>query len=410
MAAALCVALLAVGCGGSGPSASRTTTGPSASPSASASPGGSPSAPTPSPSTNATPHVEAIRIATVELPLGMAARAGDPALYAIGKTGVVWALRDGQVDPTPVLDLSGSVSRGDEQGLLGMTFSPDGRFGYVDYTDRRGDTNVVEYAWGDAGPDLSTTRRVLFVDQPFPNHNGGDLAFGPDGDLYVGLGDGGSDYTRGDPQGDPDRNGQNLGVLLGKMLRIQPRRSDGSVPPGGAGYEVPADNRFVGTPDARPEIWAYGLRNPWRYSFDRQTGDLWIGDVGAGAREEIDRQPAGSAGGENYGWNAMEGTVEWRPLDTPTVPPVYEYDHRSGACAVTGGYVYRGSAIPSLEGWYVFGDFCRGILQALRETPTGRVVYVISGDPIESLSSFGEDASGELYAISLAGGVFALRP
>jgi glucose/arabinose dehydrogenase len=340
----------------------------------------------------------------------MAVRPGDPTVYVVGKSGTVWALRDGQLDPSPVLDLTKKVSRGDEQGLLGLTFSPDGRYAYVNFTDTKGDTNVVEYAWGDDGPDLSTRREVLFVDQPFPNHNGGDLVFGPDGDLYVGLGDGGSDYTRGDPQGDPDRNGQNLAVLLGKMLRIQPRLPDGSLPPDGAGYAVPADNPFVDTRNARPEIWASGLRNPWRYSFDAETGDLWIGDVGAGAEEEIDRQPGDSRGGENYGWNAYEGTVEWRPLATPTVPPVYEYDHRSGACAVTGGFVYRGSAIPSLEGWYVFGDFCRGSIQALRETPTGRVVYVISGTTMEGLSSFGEDAAGELYALSLAGGVFALRP
>src|SRR5207248_1174071 len=183
-------------------------------------------------------------------------------------------------------------STGSEQGLLGLAFSPDGRFAYINYTDRRGDTNIVEYAWTDRGPDRSTRREVLFVDQPHPNHNGGDVVFGPDGHLYIGLGDGGSDARTKSP-GDPHKNGQNLGVLLAKMLRIDPRPADGRP------YGIPSDNPFVGQARARPEIWAYGLRNPWRYSFDRRTGDLWIGDVGAGLREEIDVQRAGTPGGQN---------------------------------------------------------------------------------------------------------------
>jgi glucose/arabinose dehydrogenase len=343
-------------------------------------------------------------VASLRKPLGLAIRPGDPAIYIAGKLGQVWALHDGTVDPSPVLDLSGRVSTGGEQGLLGLAFSPSGEFAYVNYTDRRGDTDIVEYAWRDGRPDPSTARRVLFVDQPFPNHNGGNLAFGPDGHLYIGLGDGGSDYTRGDPQGDPDRNGQNLGVLLGKMLRIDPR------PNGTQPYGIPDDNPFVGQKGARPEIWAYGLRNPWRYSFDRATGDLWIGDVGAGAEEEIDLQPAGAAGGQNYGWNAMEGTVAWRDPPAGAVPPLDEYDHRTGACSVTGGYVYRGTAIPDLVGWYVFGDYCTGVLHVLQVGPGGRRVYVAAGADVPQLTSFGEDQQGELYALSLGGGVYRLVP
>jgi glucose/arabinose dehydrogenase len=291
-----------------------------------------------------------------------------------------------------------------------LAFSPTGDFLYVNYTDRHGDTNVVEYEWRNGRADPSTRRPVLFVSQPFPNHNGGDLVFGPDGYLYIGLGDGGSDYKHGDPWGDPHRNGQNLGVLLGKMLRIEPRMPDGSLAPDGKAYAIPPGNPFVGRPGARPEVWAYGLRNPWRYSFDRRTGDLWIGDVGAGASEEVDEQPARSEGGENYGWNALEGTVAHRHPPRGAVPPVYEYSHGSNRCAVTGGYVYRGTSLPGLVGWYVFGDFCVGAISALKLVSGSWRLYVISGADIEGLASFGQDQRGELYAMSLAGGIYELVP
>jgi glucose/arabinose dehydrogenase len=339
----------------------------------------------------------------------MAVRPGDDALYVVGKKGQVWALRDGRVDPTPVLDVSGSVSHGSEQGLLGLAFDPSGSSAYVQYTDRRGDIHVDEYAWRDGRADPSTRRGILFLRKQFPNHNGGDLVFGPDGDLYVGLGDGGSDYTFGDQQGDPYRHGQDLGVLFGKMLRIEPRMRDGSLPPHGAAYAVPDDNPFVARKAARPEIWAYGLRNPWRYSFDRDTGDLWIGDVGAGAREEIDVQPAGSSGGQNYGWNALEGTVIYRNPPPGAVPPVYEYAHNAGGCAVIGGFVYRGSLIPALRGWFVYGDACIGAVDVLQRADPGPPrVYVAAGQPVPRLSSFGQDQDGELYAMSLRGGVYRL--
>ena len=353
------------------------------------------------------PVVHSIRVAKVPLALGMAIRAGDPAMYVVSRNGRIWAVRDGHVDPAPALDISKDVSMGGELGLLGLTFSRDGRFAYINYTDHHRDTNIVEYAWRDGRADVGSRRLVLFVKQIFANHKGGNLAFGPDGYLYIGLGDGGSNYQFGDPQGDPYRNGQNLKVLLGKMLRIEPRMPNGSLPPGGRPYAVPKSNPFVGRQDARPEIWAYGLRNPWRWSFDRSTGDLWIGDVGAGAREEIDLQPAGSPGGQNYGWNALEGSVEWRTPPHGAVPPAYEYAHLGGRCAVVGGYVYRGHAIPSLDGWFVFGDYCGGRIEALRLVDD-QVAEGPIGPKLAGLVSFGQDKAGELYAISLEGGIYRL--
>jgi glucose/arabinose dehydrogenase len=328
----------------------------------------------------------------------MAVRPGDDALYVAEKPGRVVAIRDGEVDPQGVLDLLGEVSLGGEQGLLGLAFSPDGRFLYVNYTDLNGDTNVDEFAFRDGRAQMGTRRRVLFVDQPFPNHNGGNLVFGPDGYLYIGLGDGGSG-------GDPYGNGQNLGTLLGKMLRIDPR------PTGGHPYGVPPDNPFVNRDGVGPEIWAFGLRNPWRYSFDRETGDLWIGDVGQDTVEEIDYQPAGSHGGENYGWNRLEGTHGYDGSAPPNaVPPVNEFLHDGGVCAVTGGYVYRGEAIPALRGAYVFADSCAGWIRALRLV-SGKARDVTDlGLSASAPVSFGEDAAGELYVLGLTGPVYRVAP
>jgi glucose/arabinose dehydrogenase len=334
----------------------------------------------------------------VDQPLAMAIRAGDEALYVAEKTGPVVAIRGGHVDPMPVLDLTGQVSTGSEQGLLGLAFSPDGRFVYVNFTDLNGDTHVREYAWRDGRADPRSRREVMGVDQPFPNHNGGDLVFGPDGHLYIGLGDGGSG-------GDPMGNGQSLNTLLAKMLRIDPR------PSGTRPYGIPRDNPFAGRPGVRPEIWAYGLRNPWRYTFDRQTGDLWIGDVGQSGWEEIDFQPAGSRGGENYGWNRLEGTHPYQgSAPRGAVAPIFEYSHGGGVCAVTGGYVYGGNAIPDLRGAYLLADFCVGRLMAIQQV-AGRVVQRKAlGPVVNALSSFGQDANGELYVLSLSGDVFRLAP
>ena len=342
------------------------------------------------------PRVDAVQIATLQQPLALASHPDDDdTLYVAQKTGQVVALRDD--DPETILDLSGEVSDGFEQGLLGLAFSPDGSFLYLNLTDVEGDTRVLEYAFEDGRLDEGSRREVLFVDQPFSNHNGGNLAFGPDGFLYIGLGDGGS---AGDPQG----NAQDLGTPLGKMLRIDPRPSEGRP------YSVPEDNPFVQRRGARPEIWAYGLRNPWRYSFDRETGDLWIGDVGQSAAEEIDLQPAGSAGGENYGWDRLEGD---RPFEgeapEDAVAPIYAYGPEVGA-SVIGGYVYRGDRIPPLRGVYVWADFYNTSLMGLIARPGGAVLVEPLGPQIGELASLGEDNAGELYALSLSGPVYRLVP
>jgi glucose/arabinose dehydrogenase len=361
-------------------------------------PTGSPTvgASAPHPTTPRSGSVRLVRIATLDTPLAMAVRPGDPALYVAERSGRIVALRGGKVNPSTILDISGRITSGGEQGMLGLAFSPDGRFLYVSYTDTAGDSNVDEYPFAE-GKVSGPRRLVLFVHQPFSNHNGGNLAFGPDGDLHIGLGDGGS-------EGDPMRTGQSTSTLLGKMLRIDPR------PSGGAAYTVPRDNPFTGHPGIRPEIWSLGLRNPWRYSFDWSTGDLWIGDVGQNQWEEIDFQPAGSRGGQNYGWSRMEGTHVYNGPAMPTqTAPVYEYSHAGGGCAVTGGYVYRGAAMPWLAGAYLFGDFCLGQIMALR-TDGGRVSVRPLGLKVPALASFGQDQAGELYALSLSGNVYRLAP
>ena len=302
------------------PPTGPTSTGSEAPPSPTGSSGGG----TSNPPDLADARIRLVPVAELEQPIAMAVRSGDRALYVAEKTGQVVALTPGS-DPRVVLDLTDRVSLGSEQGLLGLAFSPDGRFLYVDFTDGNGDTNVSEFAFGDDGADPASERGVLFVDQPFSNHNGGELVFGPDGYLYVGLGDGGS-------AGDPMGNAQSLSTLLGKLLRISPRPSKGEP------YAIPPDNPFVGRDGARPEIWAFGLRNPWRFSFDAATGDLWIGDVGQDAWEEIDVEPAGSDGGSNFGWDRLEGTHPFEGSPPPdAIPPVYEYAHGDGSCAVTGG-------------------------------------------------------------------------
>ena len=340
-------------------------------------------------------RVRLVAVADLEQPLAMVVRADDPALYVAEKTGRVVAVEDGRL--RTVLDLRGEVSLGSEQGLLGLAFSPDGRFLYVNFTDVRGDTHVTEFRM-DGGTAATASRRdVLVVDQPYSNHNGGHLAFGPDGYLYVGLGDGGS-------AGDPQDNAQSLRTLLGKMLRIDPRRSAGRP------YTVPDDNPFVERDGARPEIWAYGLRNPWRWSFDRRTGDLWIGDVGQSAREEIDFQPASSSGGENYGWDGFEGTLVFEePAPDRAVAPVYEYGRDLGA-SVVGGFVYRGSEIEGLQGHYLFADFYEPEVRVLRIRDGRAIGYRDLGVEVPSIASFGEDARGELYVLSLEGAVYRLAP
>ena len=336
------------------------------------------------------------RVASFDSTLtGLAVREGEDALYVTLQSGQLVSIRDGL--PETVLDLSEEISTGGEQGLLGLAFSPDGRFLYLNFTDPAGHTHVVELAMSGDAIDPGSRREVLFVEQPYPNHNGGNLAFGPDGYLYIGLGDGGSG-------GDPEDRAQSLSQLLGKMLRIDPR------PDAGHPYGIPPDNPFVGREGARPENWAHGLRNPWRYSFDPETGDLWIGDVGQSAREEVDLQPAGSPGGENYGWNRLEGTEPFEGDAPPdAVPPVHEYGRDVGG-TIIGGYVYRGSAIPALRGAYVFGDLFATRLMAIR-VRNGKVVDRADvGPPVESVTSFGEDLEGELYVLTGGGELFKMVP
>ena len=302
----------------------------------------------------------------------------------------------GQLTPTDVLTV-GPLSRGNEEGLLGIAFSPDGSKLYVDYTDPANNTHVDEYAMRGEVAVASTRRQVLVQQQPYSNHKGGEVITGPDGMLYIGLGDGGS-------EDDPNHVGQNLGTLLSKILRIDP------TPTAGAPYSVPADNPFVGRSGVRPETWMWGLRNPWRFSFDRKTGDVWIGDVGQNAYEEVDFAPAG-AKGINWGWSAREGFHAFRgPTPTGARDPLLETRHSDGNCAIVGGYVYRGRAIPALDGVYVFGDDCRPNLVGV-VGDQGRVVAQRDLGPIVSeLTTFGEDANGELYAVARRGTVFRINP
>jgi len=344
-------------------------------------------------------RVELTEIASgLDSPVAFAVRAGDATLYIAEQTGRVRAVKGGHLDDGPVLDISGDLTAGGEQGLLGLCFSPGGDLLYVDFTDLDGNTRVQEFSMlADGTADVGSRRELLRVNQPYPNHNGGQVTFGPDGMLYIGLGDGGG-------AGDPDGNGQNLRTLLGKILRIDPR------PSGDAPYSVPSDNPFVGNAEARPEIWMYGLRNPWRFSWDRETRDLWIGDVGQDLWEEIDVAPAGKSG-LDFGWNAREGAHDYEgPVPGGLVEPVYEYPHADGRVSITGGFVYRGHAIGDLVGAYVFADYAQGGLAALTQdagiVEAERDLGVNGG----LVTSFGEDDDGELYVLDINGRVLRLDP
>ncbi len=337
----------------------------------------------------------------LDSPVYLTAAPGDTArLFVVEQSGNIRIIRNRAVVATPFLDLTDSVSTGSEQGLLGMAFAPDyattGRF-YVSYTRQNGNSVVARYLVS-GNPDLADPASgvtILGVTQPYSNHNGGMIAFGPDGFLYFGLGDGGGG-------GDPEETGQDRSDLLGSLLRLDVS---------GAGtYTIPAGNPYAGSTSFRPELWNWGLRNPWRFSFDRQTGDLYIADVGQNAYEELNVQPAGSAGGENYGWNAMEGTRCY-PESSPCSPigltlPVLDYDHGDG-CSVTGGYVYRGNDVPSLAGHYLYADYCSGFVRSFRYQG-GQAVSRLDRNALRpggNITSFGEDARGELYILTGNGGV-----
>jgi len=338
-------------------------------------------------------------VARLDAPTALAQRPGFDELVVAERGGTVRVLDGGRAG-APIVDLSDETTTDGERGLLGIAFSPDGSHLYISYTDERGDSRLDEWATGPGVGDVDagSRRNVLAVDQPFPNHNGGNIVFGPDGLLYYGLGDGGS-------AGDPGQRAQDPDELLGKILRIDPEAS------GDDPYAVPADNPFAGG-GGRGEIWVTGVRNPWRFSFDRQTGDLWVGDVGQNAEEEIDRLPAGQARGANLGWDRLEGNRPFEGEPPPgAVPPVFTYGRDEGY-SVTGGYVYRGSAIPGLAGAYVFGDYGAGVVRALTvrgsEVTAERPLGVETGPA--SLVSFGEDVDGELYVLSLGGPVYRLVP
>lgn len=317
---------------------------------------------------------------------------GSGRLFVIEKVGRIRIIENDQLIDTPFLDISERVgSDGNEQGLLGLAFHPkyqeNGRF-FLNYTDTSGDTVIARFQVSDDPnvADPASEVKLLGLDQPFPNHNGGVLVFGPDGYLYAGLGDGGA-------AGDPRGNAQNTEVLLGKILRLD---VDSAEP-----YAIPTDNPFG------DEIWVYGLRNPWRLSFDKATGDLYIGDVGQGDWEEIDFLAAGSPGGANFGWDFREGAHDFEGGGPEgMIDPVAEYSHPEGGCSVTGGYVYRGS-MPEWNGIYLYGDYCTGMIWGLIRTDNGWQNQLLF-DLDLTLTSFGQDETGELYLVSDSGEILRL--
>ncbi len=353
-------------------------------------------------------------VASVSGPIDLTARSGSQDLWLAERPGRVrrierQAASDGgeqtlRLSDEVVLDITDAITTEGEGGLLGLTFSPDGRFLYTSYTNNGGDSVVAEYEMGATAALRDTERLLIEVPQPYSNHNGGQIVYGPDGYLYLALGDGGSG-------GDPLNSGQDTQTLLGSILRIDP-----TSPTAAANYGVPAGNPFAGSGAGRPEIWLWGVRNPWRFSFDRQTGDLWIGDVGQSALEEITvlrrgSEPAGR--GANLGWRIMEGDQLFDGDQPPPDhrPPLFTYDHGNGRCSVTGGYVYRGSAIPALDGVYLFGDYCTGEIFGLQALDDGQLVVanlVLDRSPGQ-LISFGQGPDGELYVLGADGGVSLLQ-
>lgn len=334
-------------------------------------------------------------------PVHLAAPAGDARLFVVEQPGRIRVVENGSLLPTPFLDITDRVGSGGERGLLSVAFHPqyasNGLF-FVNYTDRAGDTRVERYrVSADRNrADPASARLVIGIDQPYANHNGGLVAFGPDGKLYVGMGDGGGG-------GDPLEAGQDPTQLLGKLLRLE---VDGAAP-----YAIPADNPYAGRTDRRPEIWATGMRNPWRFSWDRTAGLLYVADVGQNRLEEIDVVPAGQ-GGLNYGWDVMEGSDCFEPRDgcdrTGLVLPVAEYAHDDG-CSVTGGFVYRGQDLPALRGHYFYADYCEGWIRSFRYAG-GQAADARSWEVenVGNITSFGEDSRGELYVLSSSGGVYRI--
>lgn len=363
-------------------------------------------------------HLERIDAAlSLSFPVFLTAPPGDTArLFVVEKGGrikVVDKATRSLIGTGTFLNITSLVSTGSEQGLLGLAFDPNyaaNRRFYVSYTDTSGNSVIARYVADQNSPNVAVgtaDRIILTLAQPFTNHNGGMIAFGPDNFLYIGFGDGGSG-------GDPDGRAQNPADLLGKLLRIDV--SQGTAPQ--PAYTIPSDNPFAAAVLGK-EIWSLGLRNPWRYSFDRQTGDLYIADVGQGNWEEVDVSTstvAGDAGkGVNYGWNVMEGNHCYPPgtaicsTGGMTLPRL-EYDHRNGACSITGGYAYRGAAIPALQGTYFYGDFCAGFVRSFRLVNGTATQFFdwAALRPGGNITSFGEDAAGELYIMTSGGRLYRI--
>lgn len=326
----------------------------------------------------------------------------DDRLFVVEQGGLIKIIQgDGTINPVPFLDISTIISSGNERGLLGLAFHPDyesNGFFYVNYTDPDGDTQVSRFSVDSGNPDLADENSELPIigyEQPFSNHNGGNLAFGPDGYLYISSGDGGSG-------GDPGNRAQNKNLLLGKLLRI-----DVDNPSGGNNYGIPADNPFIGDPNAKEEIWAYGLRNPWRFSFDLTDNNLWIADVGQGNWEEINRVNV-SESGLNYGWRCYEGNHPFNTDDCPAQSeltfPIAEYTHANG-CSISGGYVYRGSVYTDIAGLYFFADYCSGLIGTVDSDGN----LIDHGDFSGNWVSFGEDANKELYIIDIGGSIYKIK-
>jgi glucose/arabinose dehydrogenase len=345
------------------------------------------------------------KIGEFDAPLWVTEAPGTTDLYVVEQGGRVKLVRDGEIAEEPFIDISDEVTSGGEQGLLSIAFDPafeQSRLLYAYYTDLEGDERVIELRANADGTAVEpdSRRELLRTDDFETNHNGGSLVFGLDRMLYIGTGDGGGGY-------DPQRNGQDLGSLLGKILRIDPH------PSGDRPYGIPPDNPFVDTPGARPEVFSYGLRNPWRFSFDPPTGALFIGDVGQDRFEEIDYVPRnrGAGAGANFGWSAFEGNAVLNPDQSAPghVRPALVYG-LDGTCSVTGGYVVRDPSLPSLFGRYLYGDFCAGELRSFVPARGGARGDRELGLTVPQLSSFGEDAAGHIYATSLNGPVFRLRP
>lgn len=362
------------------------------------------SAQVPSTSTPAAPitledvEVRLREVAVAEQPVAVIVQPGTEELFVVERAGTVRALAGGTLAAEPMLDISADTVAEGERGLLGAAFSPDGSRLYLSYTNRDGDSRLHEWAVSDGAVDEGSRREVLAQAQPFANHNGGHILFGPDGLLWYGLGDGGA-------AGDPEDRAQDAGTLLGKILRIDPE-ARGDDP-----YGVPGDNPFAAG-GGRGEIAVTGLRNPWRFSFDRSTGALWVGDVGQNEVEEVTALPAGGILGANLGWDQLEGTSTYEGEEPAgAVPPVYEYRHDEGV-SITGGVVYRGDAIAGLQGAYLFGDLATAEVWALPTDGTSAGARVSLGVEVApgTLVSFAEDADGEVYVISIGGSISRLEP